>query len=79
MCEGTREDGTLIEANDPFWDMLNERARAARGEPLHWLEMRQIYGNLAEKPRFANAFTEWLAAMYRDGMEFTLQRYLKGN
>lgn len=77
MCEGTREDGTIVEADDPFWDILNQRAREARTEPRRWLELRQFYGDLADEPRFADAFTQCLAALYQDGVEATLQSYLK--
>ncbi|MDJ0832084.1 MAG: mannitol dehydrogenase family protein [Gammaproteobacteria bacterium] len=78
MCEGTREDGTLIEPNDPFWDELTETARAARNNPRSWLEMRNLYGDLADSPRFADAFTRWLKLIYAEGMETALDTYLNG-
>ena len=33
MCEGTREDGTTIEPNDPHWAELQSAASAARSTP----------------------------------------------
>jgi mannitol 2-dehydrogenase len=75
MCQGTRDDGSTIAPNDPFWPALTERAQGARIKPRHWLEMRQSYGDLADVPVFADAFERWLTMMYRDGMAATLQHY----
>ncbi|MGI9511138.1 MAG: mannitol dehydrogenase family protein [Geminicoccaceae bacterium] len=76
MCEGTRENGSVIEPNDPVWDMLTARAGEARETPPAWLEMRQIYGNLADEARFSDAFEKWLTIIYRDGMEAALRHYM---
>ena len=75
MCEGTREDGSVIEPNDPFWDTLQAAAKAARDRPRVWLEQRQFYGDLAEAPRFADAFERWLDNIWSDGCEAALQAY----
>ena len=77
MCAGTREDGSEIEPNDPFWDQLTEKANAAKADPRIWIEMRNIYGDLAEQQRFANAFANWLNLIYAEGMEAALDAYLK--
>lgn len=76
MCEGTRENGSRIEANDPVWDMLTATAMAARETPAVWLDMQQIYGDLATQERFAMAFEKWLVSMYRNGVEATIRQYL---
>jgi mannitol 2-dehydrogenase len=76
MCAGTREDGSEIEPNDPLWDQLTEKANAAKADPRAWIEMRNIYGDLAEHPRFANAFESWLRLIYAEGMENALDTYL---
>jgi mannitol 2-dehydrogenase len=78
MCEGTREDGSAIEANDPMWNELTQRARDARHAPLRWLEMRQIYGGLADEPQFSDAFERWLMLIYREGMGAAIRHYLEG-
>ena len=44
MCQGTREDGSLIEANDPIWDALNAVANIARTDPQAWLNQDNLYG-----------------------------------
>ncbi|SMX44808.1 mannitol dehydrogenase family protein [Octadecabacter ascidiaceicola] len=76
MCEGTREDGSTIEPNDPFWTVLNESAKAARKDPSAWLEMRQIYGDLVDAPRFADSFAHWLGLIWDNGLEAALSSYL---
>ena len=75
MCEGTREDGSVIEPNDPFWDTLQAAAKAARARPRVWLEQRQIYGDLVEASRFTGAFERWLDRIWSDGCEAALQAY----
>ncbi|MEJ6397740.1 mannitol dehydrogenase family protein [Yoonia sp. 208BN28-4] len=76
MCAGTREDGSEIAPNDPFWDDLNAAALAAKDDPSVWLEQRQFYGDLADQPAFADAFSKWLNMIWDQGLEATLQTYL---
>lgn len=78
MCHGTREDGTRIEPNDPFWDVLDVAAQNARSNPAVWLGQSQYYGDLANAPRFANAFDKWLRMIWAVGMEATIDAYLAG-
>ncbi len=78
MCEGTRDDGSEISPNDPFWDQLNAAAKEAKSSPAAWLAQRNLYGDLADDPRFAGSFARWLNLIYRDGMEAALKIYLKG-
>ena len=75
MCAGTREDGSEIEANDPYWDTLVVTAQRTKQEPLAWLEMRQTYGDLADQPRFASAFAKWLTLIWDQGVEATMKQY----
>ncbi len=77
MCEGTREDGTVIEPNDPFWDELQANAKAARSNPSVWLEMSQIYGNLAEELQFADSFATWLGIIWNQGLDKAIEIYLE--
>lgn len=78
QCFGTRENGEVIEPNDPFWDDLVAVARKARDKPRAWLEMRQYYGDLADKPVFADAFGKWLTMIWAEGVEAAMNAYLKG-
>ncbi|SEW32085.1 mannitol 2-dehydrogenase [Cognatiyoonia koreensis] len=76
MCEGTREDGSTIEPNDPIWSKLNAAAIAARTNPDAWLEQRDLYGDLAEHQHLKSSFGDWLRMIWSDGMEAALQKYL---
>ncbi len=78
MCEGTREDGSKIEANDPYWDALNEVAVAAKSNPRAWLQQRHLYGEIADDPRFAGAFDAALGRIWADGTEAALKAYIGG-
>jgi mannitol 2-dehydrogenase len=75
-CEGTTDSGRTIEPNDPNWDRLQAQARAARSDPMAWLGMRDIYGRTAEAPAFADAFAAHLGALWAEGTEATLKRFL---
>lgn len=76
MCAGTREDGSLIEPNDPNWATLQPVAVAAKAKPAAWIEQRQIYGTLAEEARFAEAFSRWLTLVWTDGTEAAIKAYV---
>ena len=76
MCEGQREDGTVIESNDPLWNALQVTAKAARENPRVWLEQRQIYGDLIEANRFVIAFEHWLSKIWFEGCQAALKAYI---
>ena len=75
MCDGTREDGSTIEPNDPSWASLQPAARAARHRPETWLEQRELYGDLAEAAAFRDAFLRWLALIWSQGCTMALRAY----
>jgi len=75
MCAGTREDGSTIAPNDPFWSGLVAAAKAARDRPFAWLEQRQFYGELADDERFRDSFGRWLDLIWSGGCEAALVRY----
>lgn len=79
MCVGTREDGSVIEPNDPIWDRLVAAATAAKSDPQAWLNQRDLYGDLAENPAFRDRFGHWWAIIWSDGLEAALRMYLKGD
>ena len=76
MCAGHREDGSLIEPNDPLWADLQAAALRAREDPSVWLAQRPIYGDLAADAVFAEAFAMWLRLLWSDGTAAALERYL---
>ncbi|MCP4307154.1 MAG: mannitol dehydrogenase family protein, partial [bacterium] len=75
-CCGTREDGSVVEPNDPIWDQLQQRALAARDNPGIWLEMKSIYGDLQDEAAFAGAFVRWLKLLHSKGTEVALAAYV---
>ena len=76
MCAGTREDGSVIEPNDPQWTGLTAAAERAKTEPNAWLQQSVFYGDLSDNPRFAPAFDYWLKELWANGTEATLRAYL---
>jgi mannitol 2-dehydrogenase len=77
-CYGQTDSGTPIEPNDPNWDRLTTQAKLARENPHAWLDMRDIYGDLANMPAFTQAFSHWLNSLWEQGTNATLERYLSG-
>ena len=75
-CLGTREDGTPIEPNDPFWDDRKAAALKARADASAWLAQRHIYGDLGDDPRFASPFVRWLDMIHAEGTEAAIAAYL---
>ena len=77
MCEGTREDSSIIEPNDPHWKKLNACAKKSKENPLEWLEQLEIYGDTSKDDKFRDYFSKWLKMIYQEGVENTLNEYLK--
>jgi len=76
MCEGTREDGTTIEPNDPSWETLTAAAQAAKSTPQVWIDQVQFYGTLGQNTLFAARFDHWLNTIWQYGTEAALRSYL---
>ena len=76
MCAAIREDGSVIEANDPYWNELRDTALAAKSNPKAWLSMSRIYGDLNTEPRFVSVFGDWLHMIWADGLRSALARYV---
>ncbi len=75
-CQGVREDGSDIEANDPYWPDLQKRALQAKQSPQRWLNNTLIYGDLGNNPAFSQAFIQWLTMLNDIGLAKTLSHYL---
>ena len=70
--------GKPIPHNDPSWTRLTAQAKRAKDDPAAWLEMRDIFGDLADAPAYLAAFTRALSALWELGVKETLTRYLEG-
>jgi len=75
-CFGVNDAGQQIAPNDPDWERLHTRARQAREDPSVWLEMRDIYGALADDVHFRDSFAAALIGLHRNGTEQVLRDYL---
>jgi mannitol 2-dehydrogenase len=77
-CEGTTDGGAVTAPNDPNWDMLQARAKAARAKPSEWLAMTEVYGDLGQDRAVAERFAHCLGVVWAEGAEGAMQRYLGG-
>lgn len=76
MCAGTREDGSVIEANDPIWAELNAAALEAKEQPSAWLDQSNIYGDLRDAEPFHDAFCRWLTIIWDQGCIAAMNGYI---
>jgi mannitol 2-dehydrogenase len=77
-CAGTSDSGKIIEPNDPSWDRLQALSLKAKAEPLQWLSMHDIYGDVANDEGFRTAFARWLTMLWQNGTAKTLSAYIGG-
>lgn len=71
-CLGIREDGSIIEPNDPRHSELKAVAELAVNQPLIWLEQENYYGSLWQADRFVAAFMAQVEALSSHGVEEAL-------
>jgi mannitol 2-dehydrogenase len=77
-CAGVTDSGAVIEPNDPDWTALQARAIAAKTDPVEWLRMATVYGDLAQNAAVVTAFSAHLRAVQRQGTKAVLQQFLGG-
>lgn len=75
-CAGTTESGTSIENNDPNWERMREMALSARTNPMVFLSMTDIFGEVIEYPAYVEAFSAALQSIWNVGTRQTLLTYL---
>ena len=75
-CAGHTDSGKEIPPNDPDWTALQFCAKAAKADPKKWLDMPQIYGDLAQDAAVVARFCAHLTAIWADGTETVLRRFL---
>jgi mannitol 2-dehydrogenase len=75
-CYGETDSGKPIAPNDPSWERLQAAAKRARGNPSAFLELSDIFGELAENPIYASAFSDALSALWARGVRSTLAGYV---
>jgi len=74
-CYGVSDSGKGIEPNDPSWDRLQALSRKAKDDPLQWLTMEDIYGDVAKSEVFREAFAAALTSLWSKGTAQTLRDY----
>ncbi len=75
-CYGETESGKAIAPNDPSWETIQTAAKPARSDPPAFLELRHIFGDLADNPSYVRAFSEGLSSLWARGVRSTLADYL---
>lgn len=77
MCTGLREDGSEIDDNDPIWSTLQMAAKSVGEHPRCWLEQSDIYGDLADRDAFSQAFIKSVEHIWQNGTEHAVQAYIE--
>jgi mannitol 2-dehydrogenase len=75
-CYGETESGKAIAPNDSSWETIQAAAKRAHTDPAAFLELRHIFGKLAEEPSYVTAFSSALSALWARGVRSTLADYL---
>ncbi|KEP71012.1 mannitol dehydrogenase [Thioclava dalianensis] len=75
-CFGTTESGAEIAPNDPSWDRLQAQAILAQDRPAAWLEMPEIYGDLAQNEALVAQFSQTLQDVWNRGSQAVIADYL---
>lgn len=75
-CAAVDEAGNAIVVDDERAEELAVHAQAARGDPLHFLELRDVFGVLGDNEAYREAFSAALAFIWENGAEAALRQYL---
>ncbi|MFC3075411.1 mannitol dehydrogenase family protein [Shinella pollutisoli] len=75
---GTSDSGKAIAFNDPNIDRIHAAAKAAKGDPAAFLELKDIFGEVAGSDLFRRRFAHALRTLQEKGTRATLRLYLDG-
>jgi mannitol 2-dehydrogenase len=75
-AQGVDEGGRAIAVVDPLRDRLGSAAAQQATDPLAFLRVTEVFGDLAEDRRFADAFVRALSSLYRVGARRTVEDVL---
>ena len=76
-CAMTAEPGSQVELQDERREILQAAATAARENPMAFLELEEIFGDLGQNKVFAEAFAEHLSRIWKLGVRSVLADYLE--
>jgi len=77
-AEGVDENGDPIDVVDQLADSLVPIAKSQKDNPLAFVENRSLFGDLADEPRFVEAYRWALDSLHADGARATLEVLRKG-
>ncbi|OOG67757.1 mannitol dehydrogenase [Sinorhizobium sp. A49] len=75
---GVSDSGKEIVFNDQNADRLQAAARAAKDDPMAFLALSDIFGEVAQSDLFRKRFAQALKTLWEKGTRATLQLYLDG-
>lgn len=75
---GISDGGKNIVFNDASAERLNAAALAAREDPMAFLALSDIFGDVAQSDLFRRRFAHALKTLWKKGTRATLQLYLDG-
>jgi len=75
--EGVDEQGDPIDVQDQLAGTLVPLARSQREHPTAFIENASVFGDLAEQPRFVDAYLWALESLHRDGARATLESLMR--
>jgi mannitol 2-dehydrogenase len=76
--EGTSDSGRTITFNDASADRLQAAALKSRENPLAFLELEDIFGDVGKAAIFQQRFSQALGSLRQRGTRATLSAYLDG-
>jgi len=77
-AEGVDEQGQAIAIDDPRAETLTELGRRARRDPIAFIADRELFGDLADHERFADAYGTALRSLQERGARATLEMIVDG-
>lgn len=77
--EGKSDSGKVIEFNDASAERLQTAALASRDNPLVFLELEDIFGDVGKSSAFQKRFVEALTSLRDKGTRATLTAYIDGS
>ena len=78
LGRGRTGSGKTIAFNDQSADRLNKAALAAKDDPMAFLALGDIFGDVARSGLFRRRFADALKTLWEKGTRATLQLYLDG-
>lgn len=76
-CRGTDEAGKSIDVDDERADLLRAAAQRAFRQPVEFLDLDCVFGNLGQENAFRREFALALTRLDTDGVRQTLAEYVE--